>query len=99
MTIAAFDHVAIPIADVEAMLAFYRGLGFDVRDAQAPLFYSAYFGTNKINFHAPLAWQSAKFALRAARRRCRAAATSVSSGLVPKTNWRPRWRRSTSRRK
>ena len=64
MTIAAFDHVAIPIADVEAMLAFYRGLGFDVRDTQAPLFYSAYFGTNKINFHAPLAWQSAKFTLR-----------------------------------
>ena len=30
MSIKAFDHVAIPIAEVDAMLSFYRQLGFAV---------------------------------------------------------------------
>ena len=64
MSIAAFDHVAIPIENVEAMLSFYRRLGFEVRDAQAPLFYGLHFGTQKINFHGPKAWRSPNFTLR-----------------------------------
>ena len=64
MSIAAFDHAAIPIADVQGMLGFYERLGFTVREVQPELFYSAYFGANKINFHAPKAWQSLKFTLR-----------------------------------
>ena len=64
MSIAAFDHAAIPIADVQGMLAFYERLGFTVREVQPGLFYSVYFGANKINFHAPKAWQSRSFTLR-----------------------------------
>ena len=64
MSIAAFDHVAIPIEDVDAMLGFYRRLGFDVREVRAPLFYAVRFGTQKINFHGPKAWRSPKFTLR-----------------------------------
>ncbi len=64
MSIVSFDHVAIPIEDVDAMLSFYRRLGFEVRDAQAPLFYAVHFGTQKINFHGPKAWRSPNFTLR-----------------------------------
>ena len=46
------------------MLGFYERLGFTVREVQPGLFYSAYFGANKINFHAPKAWQSRSFTLR-----------------------------------
>ena len=62
MTIRSFDHVAIPIQNTEAMLSFYRALGFGVQDrGQA---YSVHFGDNKINFHAPEKWHSEKFTLR-----------------------------------
>ncbi|MSP40789.1 MAG: VOC family virulence protein [Deltaproteobacteria bacterium] len=62
MSIRSFDHVAIPIQNTEAMLSFYRALGFGVQDrGQA---YSVHFGDNKINFHAPAKWQSEKFTLR-----------------------------------
>ena len=62
MSIRSFDHVAIPIQNTEAMLFFYRALGFGVQDrGQA---YSVHFGDNKINFHAPEKWQSEKFTLR-----------------------------------
>ena len=64
MPIAALDHAAIPIDDVDAMLRFYADLGFDVREVQPPLFYSAVFGDNKINFHGPEAWRSSTFTLR-----------------------------------
>ncbi len=63
--IAAFDHIAIPIEHVDAMLRFYEGLGFEVRDGQAPAFYALHFGTQKINFHGPSAWRSPRFTLRA----------------------------------
>ncbi len=62
MSIRSFDHVAIPIQNTEAMLSFYRALGFGVQDrGQA---YSVHFGDNKINFHGPEKWQSEKFTLR-----------------------------------
>ena len=62
MTIRGFDHVAIPIQNTEAMLAFYRALGFSVKEREQ--FYSVHFGDNKINFHGPERWQSGKFTLR-----------------------------------
>jgi catechol 2,3-dioxygenase-like lactoylglutathione lyase family enzyme len=62
MTIRSFDHVAIPIQNTDAMLAFYRALGFTVKERDQ--FYSVHFGDNKINFHGPERWQSGKFILR-----------------------------------
>ena len=64
MSVAGFDHAAIPIANVDAMLRFYAELGFEVEEVQPPLFYSVSFGANKINFHGPDAWRSPKFTLR-----------------------------------
>ena len=62
MAIRGFDHVAIPIQNTEAMLTFYRALGFGVKEREQ--FYSVHFGDNKINFHGPERWQSGKFTLR-----------------------------------
>lgn len=62
--IKGFDHVAIPMAEVEAMLDFYRGLGFAISDDYGGRVYSAQCGDNKINLHAPALWQSEKFTLR-----------------------------------
>ena len=64
MPVAAFDHAAIPIDDVDAMLRFYAALGFEVQEVRPPFFYSVGFGTNKINFHGPEAWGSPGFTLR-----------------------------------
>jgi catechol 2,3-dioxygenase-like lactoylglutathione lyase family enzyme len=58
MAIRGFDHVAIPIQNTEAMLTFYRALGFGVMEREH--FYSVHFGDNKINFHGPERWQSGK---------------------------------------
>ncbi len=63
MTIIGFDHVAIPIENVEEMLVFYQNLGFRVNDSTAP-FYLVHFGEHKINLHGPEIWQSESFTLR-----------------------------------
>jgi catechol 2,3-dioxygenase-like lactoylglutathione lyase family enzyme len=61
--VAGFDHVALPMQNTEAMLTFYRGLGFDVNEgAQAC---SVYVGQQMINFHRPALWQRESFTLRA----------------------------------
>ena len=61
--VRGFDHVALPMANTEAMLAFYRALGWDmVESADA---FSVYFGDNKINFHRPAHWQDKRFTNRA----------------------------------
>lgn len=62
MSIRSFDHVAIPIQNIDAMWSFYRALGFGVND-QAPR-YSVHFGDQKINFHSPEVWQGERFTLR-----------------------------------
>jgi catechol 2,3-dioxygenase-like lactoylglutathione lyase family enzyme len=62
VSLRGFDHAAIPIQRVDAMLAFYRALGFGVA-GEAPR-WSAHLGDQKLNFHGPAAWQSAAFALR-----------------------------------
>jgi catechol 2,3-dioxygenase-like lactoylglutathione lyase family enzyme len=69
MNIVAFDHVAIPTAQPEAMLVFYRAIGFSAptpeawRASQAKHF-AVQFGENKINMHAPALWQDDAFTLR-----------------------------------
>ena len=61
--IRGFDHVALPMQNTEAMLAFYRGLGLQVTEnAQAC---SVYIGDQMINLHRPAAWQRESFTLRA----------------------------------
>jgi catechol 2,3-dioxygenase-like lactoylglutathione lyase family enzyme len=61
--IRGFDHVALPMQNTEAMLAFYRSLGLPVvENAQAC---SVYIGDQMINFHRPALWQRESFTLRA----------------------------------
>ena len=61
--VRGFDHVALPMQNTDAMLAFYRGLGFEVRESAAAC--SVYIGSQMINFHRPTRWQDASFTLRA----------------------------------
>ena len=63
MSIAGFDHVAIPMQRVAEMLAFYRRLGFRVEERNAPR-YSVHFGPHKINLQAPEVWGDPAFTLR-----------------------------------
>jgi catechol 2,3-dioxygenase-like lactoylglutathione lyase family enzyme len=70
MSIAAFDHVAIPTERPEEMLSFYRALGFcaptpeEWKASGVPAF-SLQLGEQKINVHAPALWRSSAFTLRA----------------------------------
>lgn len=56
MTVAGFDHIALPTANGERFLAFYKALGFtspdevEWRDGRSPMF-SIACGDNKINVH------------------------------------------------
>jgi catechol 2,3-dioxygenase-like lactoylglutathione lyase family enzyme len=61
--ISGFDHVALPMQNTDRMLAFYRGLGFEIRENASTV--SVYTGTQMINFHRPTLWQNASFTLRA----------------------------------
>jgi catechol 2,3-dioxygenase-like lactoylglutathione lyase family enzyme len=65
--VTSLDHVAIPISDVEGMVAFYRALCFGVREAGQII--SIHFGDQKINFHRPTLWGSETFTLKAAAAR------------------------------
>ena len=62
-SVRAFDHVALPMQSTEAMLAFYRALGLQIRETANAI--SVYVGDQMINFHRPTLWQDAKFTLRA----------------------------------
>lgn len=61
--VRGFDHVAMPMQNVDAMLAFYRALGFRVNEGAQVC--SVHFGSQMINLHRPTLWQSATFTLRA----------------------------------
>ena len=67
MTIARYDHIAIPISNVDAMLPFYRRLGFTIErfELDSFVFWAAQAGDVKINFHAPDTWKPGAFELRA----------------------------------
>ena len=60
----AFDHIAVPMERVEAMISFYRALGCRVDEQGGGRLFAATFGDNKINFHTPELWQSGQFTLR-----------------------------------
>ena len=62
-TIRGFDHVSLPMENVDAMVAFYRSLGLDV--AETPHVVSVYVGTQMINLHRPEVWRREAFSLRA----------------------------------
>ena len=61
--IRGFDHVALPMQNTEAMVAFYRGLGLPVTESANAV--SVYIGEQMINFHRPVLWQRETFTLRA----------------------------------
>jgi catechol 2,3-dioxygenase-like lactoylglutathione lyase family enzyme len=61
--VSGFDHVALPMQNTDAMLAFYRGLGFQITEGANAC--SVYIGDQMINFHRPAWWQNATFTLRA----------------------------------
>jgi len=61
--IGGFDHVSLPMRHTDAMVAFYRSLGFDV--AEHPHVVSVYVGDQMINLHRPETWQRKGFTLRA----------------------------------
>ena len=70
MPVSGLDHVALPTRHPEEMIGFYGRLGFGVPDLEKwrrsrRLFFSVFFGDQKINFHAPPLWRSAEFELRA----------------------------------
>jgi len=61
--IRGIDHVSFPMQDTEAMVAFYRSLGFEV--AEHPHVVSVYAGDQMINLHRRETWQKKGFTLRA----------------------------------
>lgn len=65
--IRGFDHVAVPMQNTEAMLAFYRGLGLQLNETANAV--SVYIGDQMINFHRPTRWQDKTFTLRASAAR------------------------------
>ena len=61
--IRGFDHVAVPMQNTEAMVAFYRGLGLQLNETANAV--SVYVGDQMINFHRPSRWQDPAFTNRA----------------------------------
>lgn len=61
--VRGFDHVAVPMQNTEAMLAFYRALGLQMNET--PTAVSVYVGDQMINFHRPSRWQNPADMLRA----------------------------------
>jgi catechol 2,3-dioxygenase-like lactoylglutathione lyase family enzyme len=61
--VSGFDHVALPMQNTEAMVTFYRALGFQTSETATAV--SVYVGDQMINFHRPAHWQDATFTLRA----------------------------------
>jgi catechol 2,3-dioxygenase-like lactoylglutathione lyase family enzyme len=61
--ITGLDHASLPMRDTEAMLTFYRSLGFDAVELGPVV--SMYAGNQMINFHRPELWQRDGFTLRA----------------------------------
>jgi catechol 2,3-dioxygenase-like lactoylglutathione lyase family enzyme len=61
--IRGLDHVAVPMQNTAAMLAFYRGLGLEI--TETPRACSVHIGSQMINFHRPDTWQNPAYTLRA----------------------------------
>lgn len=65
--VSGFDHVAVPMQNTTAMVAFYRRLGFQMVENENAV--SVYVGNQMINFHRPTRWQDPAFTNRAAAAR------------------------------
>jgi len=61
--VSGFDHVAVPMQNIDAIVAFYRRLGFQMTENENAV--SVYIGTQMINFHRPTRWQDPSFTTRA----------------------------------
>src|SRR5262245_44805473 len=61
--VGGIDHVSLPMQHSDAMIVFYRVLGFDVVEHKAVV--SVYAGDQMINFHRPEVWSRSAFTLRA----------------------------------
>ena len=61
--VSGFDHVAVPMQNTDAMIAFYRRLGFQMSENANAV--SVYIGSQMINFHRPSRWPDPTFTLRA----------------------------------
>jgi len=70
MSVVGFDHCALPAQDPEALIAFYKRLGFGTiheeewRAGKYPLFAIQIGPDAKLNFHGPSLWQEPKFDLK-----------------------------------
>ena len=70
MSIRGYDHVALPAQDPEALIDFYKKLGFatiheaEWRAGDYPLFAIQVGPDAKLNFHPPALWQDAAFEAR-----------------------------------
>lgn len=70
MPVIGWDHVSFPAGDPDALMAFYKALGFDTinedeyRSGKYPLFAIAIGPNAKLNFHGPALWQDPKFEAR-----------------------------------
>jgi catechol 2,3-dioxygenase-like lactoylglutathione lyase family enzyme len=53
--VIGFDHVALPMKNTDATIAFYRSLGLPV--TEGPYLVQVYLGEQMINFHRPEVWQ------------------------------------------
>jgi len=60
--VVGIDHVALPLRDAAAMVAFYRSIGLRVEED--PFLVRVRIGRQMINFHRPELWQG-DFSLRA----------------------------------
>lgn len=60
--ISGLDHVAIPMRNTDAMVAFYGGLGLPMTENANAV--SVHFGQQMVNFHRPTRWQDPAFTLR-----------------------------------
>ena len=81
MPTVGIDHIAMPTADAERLIAFYKRLGFTINDedewrAGKATIFSIQMGDSKINVHPEGC---------AGRRPCRVAPTSA---LFGKARWR-----------
>jgi catechol 2,3-dioxygenase-like lactoylglutathione lyase family enzyme len=61
--VRGFDHVALPMQNADAMVAFYRALGLEV--AETAHLVQVHLGDQMINFHRAETWQREGFTLRA----------------------------------
>jgi catechol 2,3-dioxygenase-like lactoylglutathione lyase family enzyme len=61
--ITGIDHVSLPMRNADAMVEFYRAVGFEVAEQRAVV--SVFAGAQMVNFHRPEVWSRDRFTLRA----------------------------------